>query len=363
MRSKIRRRQAFLLCAVLCAAAGIAILTAWQAQRVYQAPGPLAQESRVYIPYGKSLGEIAHKLEAAEIIDSRHAFLLAVRLLRLQGKIQAGEYLFPPKVSLHAVVAFLSQGRSSQRLMTFLEGWSSQQIVDHLNAEDTLEDAIAAAPPEGSLLPDTYGYNRGDQRQMLLDRMRLAMDELLAQLWQNRADDLIYDHPQEAVILASIIEKEALRDQERPIIARVFINRLRKGMRLEADPTVIYALTQGKKPLGRALTRKDLEIKNPYNTYKVKGLPPTPISNPGIPSLTAAFHPSPGDWLYFVADGKGGHRFSVTYAEHRRNVAAYRAQRRQRRQPQPPTRARPQTSGSRDHRGGGPVVTAAVTRR
>ena len=193
-----------------------------------------------------------------------------------------------------------------------------------VDAADGLSPRRTPPPAEGRVLPETYSYRLGNSRDAVVERMTAAMRDLLAELWAGRAADLPFDRPMEAVILASIVEKETSRSAERARIAGVFINRLRKGMRLQSDPTVVYGLTDGRGPLGRSLTRRDLETDHPYNTYKIKGLPPEPICNPGRASLEAVLHPMVTDALYFVADGTGGHVFAKTLAEHNRNVARWR---------------------------------------
>jgi len=193
-----------------------------------------------------------------------------------------------------------------------------------VNTTEVLTGDITRLPPEGRLLPETYLVDRGTSRQAVIDRMEAAQDALIADLWPNRADDLPFDTPEEAIILASVVEKETGIAHERPLVAAVFVNRMRRGMRLQSDPTIIYGLTQGE-PLGRGIRRSELDsTSNPYNTYQIDGLPPTPIANPGREAIAAVLNPPDSAYLFFVADGTGGHAFSETYAEHNRHVARWR---------------------------------------
>ena len=222
----------------------------------------------------------------------------------------------------------IASGRSIAYPITVAEGLTSAEVVTLLQEDARLTGDIAGTPPEGTLLPETYRVHRGDDRQALLDRMQQSMRETMDELWPGRAADLPYETREQALVLASIIEKETAVPEERGVVAGVFVNRLRRGMRLETDPTVIYALTEGRGPLGRRLLRADLDVDSPYNTYRVAGLPPGPIANPGRASIAAALNPEETDYLYFVADGSGGHAFARTLREHNRNVAAWRRSRR-----------------------------------
>ena len=210
------------------------------------------------------------------------------------------------------------------RRLTIAEGITSAEALEEIEHADGLEGAIKETPAEGSLLPETYSFSWGDSREAMVRRMQKAMSETLEALWQARAPDLALETPEEALVLASIVEKETAKAEERPRVAEVFLNRLRHRMRLQSDPTVVYALTHGKGALGRALTHADLNSGSRYNTYLVDGLPPTPIGNPGKASIMAVLHPAAGDDLYFVADGSGGHVFAKTLAEHNHNVARLR---------------------------------------
>jgi UPF0755 protein len=277
------------------------------------------------VPRGAGLSDIARRLSDAGVIGDPRIFTYGVLLHGGGDRLRAGEYAFPAGVSPRGAMEVLVAGREVAHAITVPEGLTSAEIVALLEADDRLTGDVAEVPPEGSLLPETYHVQRGDGRPELVARMRGAMDETLAALWAGRAESLPFDTPEEALVLASIVEKETAVADERALIAGVFVNRLARGMRLQSDPTVIYALTDGQGPLGRPLTRRDLEeTDSPYNTYRVGGLPPGPIGNPGRASIAAAVDPADTEYLYFVADGSGGHAFARTLAEHRRNVRAWR---------------------------------------
>ncbi|MEC8165372.1 MAG: endolytic transglycosylase MltG, partial [Pseudomonadota bacterium] len=227
------------------------------------------------------------------------------------------------------ILGLLMAGKTALRQVTIPEGLMVSEVVAILDVAPALE-GTTPVPPEGSILPETYSYQFGETRAEVLNRMSKAMQHLLADLWANRKPGLPFKDPIEAVILASIVERETGVAEERSRVAGVFVNRLRRGMRLQSDPTVAYAATNGKQPLGRPLTRKDLDAAHPYNTYWIKGLPPSPISNPGRAALAATLNPLETDELYFVADGTGGHAFAKTLAEHNRNVAKWRKLQRER---------------------------------
>ena len=320
--SSARRRLAFVAAAlVLALAAGAG---AWQAERrAFHKPGEFAGGIVAVAP-GSPLAVIGADLHRGGVIADARLFRLSVTLRGLGNRLQAGEFRIPAQASMAQVAEILASGRAVEHPFTAAEGASSHEIAALLRQNPLLSGEIAAVPAEGSLLPETYHFRRGGAREALLARMALAQQEALARLWRERASGLPLQTPQEAVILASIVEKETALPSERPLIAAVFLNRLRRGMRLQADPTVIYGLTLGKAPLGRPLTRGDLQADTPYNTYRRGGLPPTPICNPGLASLEAVLNPMESDLLYFVADGEGGHRFAATLAQHRRNVALWR---------------------------------------
>jgi UPF0755 protein len=287
-------------------------------------PGPLAQEKTVYIQPGSSTRAIADLLHAEGAIDHPFTFLAAARLQKANGSIKAGEYLLTPTVSVQDIIGLLQSGKTYQRQITIPEGLMAVEVVDLLNSAEGLEGLIETIPAEGSLLPETYNYSRGDTRAQIIGRMQKSMQDNLASLWAGRDEGLPVKTPEEAVILASIVEKETGLTAERARVAGVFINRLKSGMPLQSDPTTIYALTKGEKKFERGLTRKDLELASPYNTYQVPGLPPGPIANPGAASIHAVMHPESHGYFYFVADGTGGHAFAENMEGHLKNVANWR---------------------------------------
>ena len=289
-------------------------------------PGPTAGRGAlvdVVLPSGSGLSGVARGLEQADVIRSRSTFLAIAVVTGAAHSLKAGEYAFAPGASLADVIAKIHRGEVVRRFITIPEGLTSRAAVDILLRADYLTGA-ARPPPEGSLLPETYEVRRGESRRAVIARMSAARDRLLGQLWANRSPGLPYRSPEDAVILASVVEKETAKPDERPRIAAVFINRLRKGMRLESDPTVIYAVSGGAS-LGRGLRVSELASRSPYNTYVFGGLPPTPIANPGQAALAAALEPAHTSDLYFVADGTGGHVFAKTFEAHKRNVVRWRA--------------------------------------
>lgn len=282
-------------------------------------PGPLAQPQTVVIPRGTSVREIADFLDDHGIIVHPLPFRIAARFMA-NNALKAGEYQFMPNQSIADIVLMMHDGHCVVRSFTVTEGMTSREVVRLLGDDPVLTGTIATAPPEGSLLPETYDYSYGDSRISLIRRMQRAMRETLRELWAGRAPNLMLKTPQEAVTMASMIEKETGKPDERARISGVFENRLRDNMRLQSDPTVIYAIEQAKGPLGRPLGHDDLSFASPYNTYENDGLPPGPICNPGRAALVAALHPEPNDYLYFVANGTGGHDFARDLATHDKNV-------------------------------------------
>jgi len=307
-----------------------AAIAAALALRSLGAPGPLARDQTVAIARGASLRDIARQLEAAGVVAEATRFEWAARLLAAGSPLKAGEYRFPAGASLRAALGLIRSGRTVLHALTVPEGLTGAQIAALLEATEALDGSLAGPIGEGEVLPETYYFARGDGREELVRRMAAGMSEALAELWETRADGLPLQSPREALILASIVEKETGRDDERRVAA-VFVNRLKLGMRLQSDPTAVYALNQGAGPLGRALTREDLARPSPYNTYVVDGLPPGPISNPGRASIMAVLDPASSKELFFVADGAGGHAFAETLAQHLRNVARWRELQQQRR--------------------------------
>ena len=297
------------------------------ATKKFEYPGNTTEDIIVEIPRGASLTRMADILLNAGAIDSVREFVIVVRILRASDQLQAGEYRFSAGASMNDIFQALRSGDTLAHSITFAEGLTSQQMVRTLNARENLSGTIETVPTEGRLLPETYSYHKGDGRQQILNRMASAQTEYLDDLWISRSDGFSLSK-EEAVVLASIIEKESAITEERPLIAAVFLNRLRLNMRLQSDPTVIYGITQGE-PLGRRLLDRDLQTNHPYNTYRNRGLPPHPIANPGKSSLHAVFYPAVSDALYFVADGTGGHVFANTLEEHNANVRNWRHIRRQ----------------------------------
>ncbi|NQV46190.1 MAG: endolytic transglycosylase MltG [Rhodospirillaceae bacterium] len=289
----------------------------------YQRPGPSTHETIVVIPSGAGVERIANILVTMGVIDDALIFRLGVRLSGADTALRAGEYAFPAAVSAGGAVAVLQSGKPVARRLTIPEGLTSAEALLLISDAVGMTGDIAL-PAEGTLLPETYHYSYGDSRLDLVRRMTGAMDETLARLWAEKAGDSPIKTPAEALVLASIVEKETAIANERPHIAGVFINRLKRGMRLQSDPTVVFGLTGGAGALGRSLSRDDLKKPHPYNTYMIKGLPPGPICNPGIDAIAAVLNPMATEDLYFVADGSGGHVFSKTLKEHNRNVAKWR---------------------------------------
>jgi UPF0755 protein len=289
----------------------------------YIKPGPTISENTVYIPEGSSVDSIANILESEGVIDDAMIFRLGVRLSRVDKGLKAGEFAFSHGVSAKGAAQILVNGKTVTRRLTIAEGLTAFQVFDQLVATNGLEDTFDV-PLEGSVFPETYYFSYGDTRSELIKRMVSAMDNNLNRLWQERASGLPFNEPSEALILASIVEKETGVKAERARIAGIFINRLKKGMRLQSDPTVVYGLSKGDGPLGRSLMRADLKKKTPYNTYTIHGLPPGPICNPGLAAIRAVLNPQNTDELYFVADGKGGHVFTKNLKEHNRNAVKWR---------------------------------------
>jgi UPF0755 protein len=297
----------------------------------FHAPGPSAEESIILLPRGAGLIRIAAQLESEGLITDRRIFRAAVTLDEGDRSLRAGEYRIPAGASMAQIYELLRSGETVHYPVTFAEGLTSAMIVRALAEVEVLTGEVTEIPAEGTLLPETYHVTRGTSRQELLDRMAQDQQDLMDELWPNRAENLPFETREEAIILASIVEKETGVASERPEVAAVFVNRLRRGMRIESDPTIIYGISQGE-PLGRGLRRSEIDnAQNAWNTYQIPRLPPTPIANPGRESLAAVLNPAESTALFFVADGTGGHVFADTYAQHQRNVANWRRIERQRR--------------------------------
>jgi UPF0755 protein len=307
------------VCAALVLTAGGA---GWWSWHTYTTPGPLTTEQLIYFPPGSGSRTIVDQLHKTDVLAHPLPFQLLETLQGHTTRYKAGEYRFPPGISPQAASVILRSGKTVQRRLVVIEG---QTVAAFRAAADTAPGLIGDWPeniPEGSLLAETWFYQWGDSRAALVNRMQAALTTELQRLWTARAPDLPLKTPDEALVLASIVEKETGRPDEHGRVASVFLNRLRQGMPLQSDPTVIYALSDGKGTLDRRLLRADWKLAHPYNTYHITGLPPTPIANPGRAALRAVLQPPQTDDLYFVADGKGGHVFARTLAQHNRNVAA-----------------------------------------
>lgn len=293
----------------------------------YYGDGPLREDRVFRVESGNTLSTTANRLEEQGFITNSVIFSQFGSRVEESAVIKAGDFNIPAGASMSEILKELTLGNPLRYAVTIPEGWTVWQAIQRINADDQLTGSIDQLPPEGSLLPGSYDYTPGDTRQSVLEAMQLAMTKALAEVWEGREADLPLESPAELLILASIVEKETGIASERPQIAAVFVNRIREGMRLQSDPTIIYGITLGQATLDRGIRRSEIEEKTPYNTYQIDGLPPTPIANPGIEALQAVAHPDSHDYLYFVAKGatpREGHVFAETYAEHQQNVARYR---------------------------------------
>lgn len=323
MRRALRLLVSGAVVLVIAATLGAGVVF-WWATGYLREPGPLTAPATIELPRGTGVGAIAMRLFEAGAIHYPRAFALIARASGRDRALKAGEYALEPSMSPDAILSLLESGKVVLHPVAVPEGLTVHEVLALVASAEVLTGDLPPAPPEGSLLPDTWLVTRGETRAALVERMRAAMGGELAKVWAARQSDLPLNSPEELLTLASIIEKETALTAEYPLVAAVFVNRLRKGMPLQTDPTVIYALTDGKGPLGRELLRADLQVEHPYNTYRIPGLPPGPIANPGRAALAAAGAPATVDYLYFVADGSGGHAFAVSLAEHNRNVAKWR---------------------------------------
>ncbi|MBU1174944.1 MAG: endolytic transglycosylase MltG [Alphaproteobacteria bacterium] len=302
-------------------------IVVWGISQFY-AEGQSSQDTVFIVERGNGLSTVAQRLEDAGLISNRWIFIGGAMAEKKERALKHGEYKLTAGASMADILTELSEGTPITYSVTFPEGYTSWQIVERLNEAPLLEGNIETLPEEGTLLPDTYVYERGATRQSVLDRMIAAHDEALAEIWAERDPNLPLDTPEQLVILASIVEKETGVDGERPQVASVFVNRLKRNMRLQSDPTTIYGITKGVGTLGRGLRKSELEARTDYNTYQIDGLPAGPIANPGLAALQATANPDKTAYLYFVAAGatpSDGHLFATNYADHRKNVAQWRA--------------------------------------
>ena len=318
-------RRLFLTVLFLIVVAAVAAGRGWLwFSKQISRDGPHAMDEVVLIPPGSHIQAIATTLVERGIIRSDLLFRLASRLSKADRALKSGEFRIPARASVTGVLDVLTRGETVARTFTIPEGLTVAEALEIVAKADGLMGPLPAPPDEGRLLPETYRYAYYDTKVQAVRRMEQAMDAALAKAWAGRDEGLPLNSLTEALILASIVEKETGVKAERARVAGVFLNRLRKGMKLQSDPTVIYGITEGKAPLGRDLTRADLDTPTPWNTYAVKGLPPTPIANPGLAAIDAVLHPEATKDLYFVADGTGGHAFAETLQGHNRNVAKWR---------------------------------------
>ena len=296
------------------------------ANAAWDEPGPPTRDGKprvVLIPLHTRAHAVAEMLRAQGALNYPFVFEFDLRWRRLAEQMKAGEYAIPSKASMADIAAILVAGKSIQHKLTAAEGLTSEMIYKLVQADPVLAGSAGPVPPEGSLLPETYLFVRGETRAQLLAKMHQAQQKFLAKKWAARAPDLPLQNPRQAVTLASIVEKETALPEERRHIASVFLNRLKDGMKLQSDPTIIYGITKGY-PLGRGIRESEIADATPYNTYAITGLPPTPICDPGKDSIAAVLNPEKTDDLYFVANGQGGHAFAASEAEHLRNVADWR---------------------------------------
>ncbi|WP_346294909.1 endolytic transglycosylase MltG [Rhodopseudomonas sp. P1] len=327
-----------------------------------EAPGPLAQDKVVNIPQRAGLDDIAQILKREGVIeDGWLVFAGGVMALRARTELKPGEYLFQKSASLRDVIGTIVEGKVVQHAVTIPEGLTSEQIVERLSDNPIFTGSIREIPREGTLLPETYKFPRGTPREQVIHRLQQAQKRVLSEIWERRSQDLPIKTPEQLVTLASLVEKETGKPDERTRVAAVFVNRLQKKMRLQSDPTIIYGLVGGKGTLGRPIKRSEITQPSPYNTYVIDGLPPGPIANPGRASLEAAANPARTRDLYFVADGSGGHAFSDNYEVHQKNVGKLRAQEKQLQNDtvEPPEEAPPAAAAPATEPAADPAAAAA----
>lgn len=299
-------------------------------RQVLEAPGPLKEDKIVNIPQRAGKRDIAETLNKESVTDvNPWVFIAAVAALKASSDLKPGEYSFQKNASLRDVIATIVEGKVVQHAVTIPEGLTSEQIVARLSDNDIFTGGVREVPREGTLLPETYKFPRGTPRDQVVQRMQQAHKRVLAEIWERRSQDLPVKTPEQLVTLASIVEKETGKPDERSRVAAVFVNRLKQKIKLQSDPTIIYGLVGGKGTLGRPIKRSEITQPSPYNTYVIEGLPPGPIANPGRASLEAAANPARTRDLFFVADGSGGHAFTETYDAHQKNVARLRAMEKQ----------------------------------
>lgn len=336
-----RRRSPFgaffsLLWTLLFAGLAMGVFALWEIHR----EGPLAREVVFTIDRGASVMEIGRTLEKEGVVRNALVFRAAAELYARPGALKAGEYIADPGESLRSVMEKIESGKMRLFPITVAEGLTSDMILDIVKKSAVLTgDLKVTTLPEGSLLPETYMVMRGMDRTELLERMRADQQKVIDELWPKRAQNLPFTTPAQAITLASVVEKETGVAEERPRVAAVFVNRLRQGIPLQSDPTIIYGITKGR-PLGRGIRKSELERRTPFNTYFIPALPPTPIANPGRAAIEAVLNPPDTKDIFFVADGTGGHVFAPTVEEHNRNVAQWREVEKQRAAAPPPP-ARP----------------------
>lgn len=317
---------------VLLLACAVAIGAFYFLKDQFERAGPSDADTVFLLERGTGLNATAAQLEAEGLIGNALIFRIALQVTEKGGSLKAGEYRVPAGANMDEISGILREGKSILHKLTLAEGLSSWEAVQVIAANPILTGDVLDVPVEGALLPETYLFTRGTSRAEIVAQMEAAHTEVIDRLWEERAENLPIATKEEAVILASIVEKETGLAAERPRVAAVFINRLRRGIRLQSDPTIIYGITEGQGPLGHTLRRSEIDRKTAYNTYQIDGLPPTPIANPGEASIAAVLDPPTTNELFFVADGTGGHVFASTLAEHNRNVAKWRRIERSRRQ-------------------------------
>ncbi len=331
-------KKLFIVSLVLLAIGAACLVAIWNwSEHYFTTPNQLTEDVTVIVPNGASLSRIAELLAEENVIRYPRVFTFIIQIKDKTVALQAGEYRFESRISPSQAFNKLVTGETYVRQLTIPEGLSTPEALEIINNSYGLLGEIPQGIQEGTLLPETYHYHYSLTKDQMIKRMQQAMRQVVDELWEGRAENLPFKTIQEALTLASIVEKETGVDAERERVAAVFINRLRKNMRLQSDPTVIYALTKGEYPLGRSLTKKDLQVPSEYNTYVTFGLPPAPIANPGQAAIAAVLNPIESDEYYFVANGTGGHAFSKTLKEHNRNVSKWRKIERERKLSQPTT--------------------------